>query len=91
MALLARNRTLLSGRMAGDAQIMSGIFTPTIDLADLGGVAAKALVVNDLLVPPVHKRKNQISHFDFDDLGAVVRRSFGKHRNSPGDSPPNKT
>jgi hypothetical protein len=80
MALFALDRTFVPGCMAGNAKIMSGLFTPIIDLADLGDVAVKALVIQDLLVLPVHKRKNQVSHFKFDDFRAAFLR---KQRHSP--------
>jgi len=83
MALFALDRAFVPDRMAGDAEIMCGLFTPIIDLADLGGVAVKALVIQGLLVLPVHKRKNQVSHFEFDDFRAEVRWSSRENRNSP--------
>jgi hypothetical protein len=86
MALCALDRAFVPDRMAGDAESMSSLFTPIIDLADLGGVALKALVIQDLLVLPVHKRKNQVSHFEFDNFRAKVRWSSRESR----DSPPNQ-
>jgi hypothetical protein len=70
--------------MAGDAEIMCGLFTPILDLADLGGgVAVKALVIMGLLVLQVHIWKNQVSHFEFDDFRGKVRLSSHESKNCP--------
>ena len=83
MALFALDRAFVPDCMAGDAEIVSCLFTPIIDLADLGGVAVKALVIQYLLVLPMHKRKKQVSHFEFDDFRTVARWSCRKTETVP--------
>ena len=58
MALFALDRAFVPDLIAGDAETMSGIFTPIVDLADLSRVTGNALVIHDLLVFPVQKREN---------------------------------
>jgi hypothetical protein len=83
MTLVAPDRAFVSLLMAGNTEGMSGLFTPINDLAGLCGMAANALIVHNFLVLPVHKGKDQVHHFEFDDFRPLIRGSFGGNIHCP--------
>ena len=74
MALQARHRSLILQIMAGDADLVSGILAPVVDLADLRVVAVKTLAIEAFLMLPMLERQVHVTHFQLDDFRTVVFR-----------------
>jgi hypothetical protein len=83
---MALNRAFTFQIMACDANFMSCVFSPIVNLADLGLMAVKAITVDIRLVFPMLEGEDHYPHLEVNDFRTQIFWNFCKNnRRGSGD------